>query len=284
MKRWCDAGIIPATKTAGGHRRFRRAEVIAFLKHRQQDFHDPSAIGLPDFSETSVADSADARRQLLQALIEGDETKCTRLILFLYIKGMEMFDLVDQVLAPTFVAIGDRWAKGELDVYQERRACEICLNALRELRTVLTAPGADSMTAIGGAIEQDQYSLPTLSIELTMTSLGWKAESLGNNLPLTSLLNAAMAKRPDLMWISASHIADSANFIESFNRFASQIPSNTTLVVGGRAVTPELRNQIKNAICCDNHSQLAAAVSNLQRNRRISPSMIATPSPIQAPI
>lgn len=267
LKRWCDAGLIHAKKTAGGHRRLRRAEVVAFLKRRDQELLDPSAIGLPDFEGVSVSDSADAGIQLLDALTHGDEIRCKRLLLYMYLNGWEIAELFDQVIAPTFEQIGEMWSHGELEIYEERRASEICLDAMKEFRSILVPPQPEALVAIGGAIEHDLYAIPTLAVELTLTSLGWHARSLGNNLPLDSLLKATAAQKPDLMWVSVSFIKDASTFVEQINTFASLMPAETTVVVGGSALNRDFRNQIKHAICCDNHSQLVACVRNLKSTR-----------------
>lgn len=265
LKRWCDAGLIAASKTAGGHRRLRRAEVVAFLKRRDQALRDPAAIGLPDFDGITVADGDDAKEQLLASLIQGDESKTKRLLLYLYFNGWEIAEQVDQLIAPTLERVGDLWSRGNLEVYEERRACETCLDAMKELRSILVPPKSDALVAIGAAIENDQYAIPTFAVELTLTALGWNARSLGSNLPLDSMLKLAVTQRPDLLWVSVSFIHEPESFVERFNEFASSMPNGTTLVVGGRALTRDYRNQIENAICCDNHSQLVACVSNLKR-------------------
>ena len=270
LKRWCDAGLLNAVKTAGGHRRLRPAEIVAFLKQREQTLQDPTAIGLPDFEDLSVSDSLDAKEQLVQSLTNGDESLSKRLLMFLYLNGWEMAELFDQVIAPAFTRIGELWKTNQLEVYEERRASEICLDAMREFRSILLPPPDEALVAIGGAIEHDHYALPTLAVELTLTSLGWQAQNLGSNLPLDSLLKAATSERPDLMWISVSYVRDTDSFVPEVNRLAAAMPQETTLVIGGSALNQDCRNRIKHAICCDNHSQLVACVRNLNRNRPAS--------------
>ena len=158
------------------------------------------------------------------------------------------------------------WARKEIDVFQERRGCEICLNAFRDVRSVMLSPPEDAMTAIGCTIEGDHYMLPTLAVELTLTSQRWKASSLGSNLPMTSLLRAVQAQQPDLAWLSISNLNDADLVASQLNQLCKEMPSKTTLVVGGYGVTPEFRSKIVNAICCDNLMQLVAAIRNLKKH------------------
>lgn len=265
LKRWCDAGKIGGIKTAGGHRRFNRANIVEFLKSKNYELRDPTLIGLPNFEALSVADASDGVRQMLEGIIADDEAQVTKLVVFLYLNGWSVAEIFDQIVSPTFNQVGDMWKRGELEVYQERRGCEICLNAFRELRSMLLTAAPDSMTAVGGTLEGDHYLLPTLSVELTLTSLGWNANSLGSNLPVDSLFRAVDAQQPDLVWISISHLENQSDIANRINELSKKMPPVTTLVVGGSALHPSMRTNIEHAICCDNLSQLVAFVSKLKK-------------------
>ena len=47
VKRWCDKGVIPTQKTAGGHRRIQLAGLVRFLRESGQVLARPEVIGLP---------------------------------------------------------------------------------------------------------------------------------------------------------------------------------------------------------------------------------------------
>jgi len=49
IKRWADEGTLPCVRTAGGHRRFRRNDVLALLHSG-----DPEAAPPPDVSSTDL--------------------------------------------------------------------------------------------------------------------------------------------------------------------------------------------------------------------------------------
>ena len=264
MKRWCDSGKITAMKTAGGHRRLRQSQVISFLRERKKyELLDPLSIGLPDLSEVSVADLGDAAKQFEQNLVAEAPEKCHRLLTFLYVNGWSMENIVDQVVSVAFKSIGTRWQHGSLEIYQERRACEICIESFVKMKSILNPPAPDAPTAIGGTVEKDNYTLTTKGIEITLASHGWNATSLGSSLPLPSMLQAALTKRPNLMWLSVSYLEDENAFIRDFNLMSEQIPGSTTLVVGGFAIKPWFWSKLKNAIYCDSFSQLIGATKKL---------------------
>ena len=266
LKRWCDAGKISAMKTAGGHRRLRQSQVVSFLRERKKyELLDPESIGLPDLAGISVSDLADAATQFHQGLVAEDESKCHRLLMFLYVNGWAMEEIVDQVICPAFKQIGTQWQHGSLEVYQERRACEICFEGLTKLKGILNQPEANALTAIGSTVEHDHYTLCTKSIEVALASHGWNATSLGTHLPYATLLQAALTKRPDLMWLSVSYLKEEETFVRDLNLMAEQIPKSTTLVVGGNAIKPWFWPKIQNAIYTDNLVQLIASIKHIKR-------------------
>lgn len=264
LKRWCDAGKIAAVKTAGGHRRMNQSSVISFIRDRSKyDLLDPTSIGLPDLSEFTVSDRADAAAQYHSGLVSEAEDRCHRLLIYLYVNGWKVEEIVDHVVAVAFKQIGTQWQHGSLEIYQERRACEICLEALSRLKAILDSPLPNALTATGGTIENDHYTLCTKTIEVTLISHGWQAKSLGSNLPFASLLQAAMTMRPNLFWLSVSFIEDEDSFIRDLNEMAEQIPRSTTLVFGGNAITQGILPKIRNAVYCDNLAQLVEVTQRI---------------------
>lgn len=274
LKRWVDAGKIAATKTAGGHRRLQRSEVISFLRGRKKyELLDPVSIGLPDLSGVAVANLEEAADRYHESLISENETSCHRLLTYLYVNGWPMEEIADQVIGEAFSKIGVQWQHGKLEIYQERRAVEICLSGLHQLKSILVTPQPMALSAIGGTIENDHYSICPKAIEVVLVSHGWQATSMGTNLPFSTLLKSALTKRPNLMWLGANHIDDEDSFTRDFNEMAEQIPKSTTLVIGGRAIKP-LTARIQNAIFCDSITQMVETVTRVQ-SRTISP---ASPS------
>ena len=264
LKRWVDSGRIAATKTAGGHRRLQRAHVLEFLRGKTKyALAQPTVLGLPDFGNTQIENSNDATSQLLEHLLKPDQDGCRNLLVYLFVNRWTIEEIIDQVVAPAFAKIGQQWTEGKVEVYQERRACEICLGVLKEIRLMLVPPSENAPKAIGGTLENDHYVLPTFSVEVTLASYGWNATSLGSSLPFDTLLAAVKAENPKLFWLSISNVENEPSLIEKLNEFSAQVPEHTSLVIGGNAITPSLRASIKNATCCDNLSQLVASTKHL---------------------
>ena len=257
LKRWCDAGFIRAVKTAGGHRRVTRSEVISFIKRKNYALRDPVAIGLPDVRDVHFAGIDQARVNFLSAMLENDKVKTQKILCSLFIRGHNVAEIFDRVISPVFTEIGQMWESGKIEVYQERMATQSCYNALLQMRTMIPEVGEDAPIAIGASFEKNEYQLATLGVELCLKNSGWRATSLGANIPLNSLLQAANDLQPSFIWISATaSIPDPAGFVNSINAFSESVAAATKVVIGGQAVSSAIRDGLKAVHYCENFAQL----------------------------
>lgn len=266
LKRWCDKGVIPIVRTAGGHRRLPLSGVLAFLQRSGHELADPSVLGLPSSVGRGERTLDRAAEQLVQGLIAGHENVCRQVLFDLFIAGRSLSAIGDDVISPAFERIGDLWDCGDVEVYQERRSCEICLHVLSELRTAVLAPDEHAPLAMGGTPEGDFYQLPTALIELVLRQGGWRAVSLGSSLPAATLSAAIRTHRPRLFWLSASHVADEAALVACVHSvYESAAEVGTALAVGGRSLTESLRKRLVYATHCDTLRQLEAFAATLHR-------------------
>ena len=180
LKRWCDQGLIPTVRTAGGHRRLPISGVLEFIRQGDHNLVRPDLLGLPATSGLSKRVIERSREALLAALLEGDHDRCRQILLDLYLSPQSIATIGDTVLCPAFELIGKHWECGAAEVYQERRACEVAMRSLLEIAQGIPAPPPEARCALGAAAWDDFYQLPTLLVELVFRSQGWKAISLGN--------------------------------------------------------------------------------------------------------
>lgn len=266
LKRWCDRGLIRSMRTAGGHRKLPISSVLEFLKSRGHEIVEPELLGLPSTVGHGERTLRAAQDRLKDALIAGDELACRQIVLDLYIAKNCISVICDEVIADAFEKIGDLWDCGDVEVYQERRSCEICSRVLHELRTAVEPAKQNAPVAMGGTIEGDHYTLSTTMAELVLRDNGWNAVSLGCSLPFFTLKAAIEENRPNMFWLSVSYIVNEQQFLDETNQlFQVAQESETALVVGGRALTESLRKQMKYHSFCDTMQHLetfAARISN----------------------
>jgi MerR family transcriptional regulator, light-induced transcriptional regulator len=264
LKRWCDRGLMQTRRTAGGHRRVPIDSVMQFVRDSGQPLPRPELLGLPSTTGKGSLVLDRAVEQMVQALETGDEELATRVVFDLYLAHQSATDICDKVIAVAFQQIGDDWECGGIEVYQERRGCEVCLRTLFALRSAMTLPKANAPRAIGGTFSNDAYHLPTTMVEIALREANWRAESLGTNLTADTICAAIRNEKPRLIWLSASHIVDPKLFLTEYAKVADAAAAeNVAIAVGGRALVPELRQQMDYAAYCDNLRHLTALAKSL---------------------
>ena len=275
IKRWCDRGAIQTVKTLGGHRRIPLDSLLAFLETTKREISDLSAIGMdgssirrnvlsPSMAERPADDDVTRLHYFEDALIRGDEKECRRLLIEWYGCVSSFANVGDELICRAFAQLGDLWHQGKIEIFQERRACELCGRLLHEFRRLFAEPSPMAPYAIGAATSGDYYALPGQMVEVTLREAGWQAVNLGVNLPLNTILEAVRIERPKLFWLSVSHLNDQDKFVEDYSCFWNSLPRETVVVVGGRALTDGLRPKLKYTAHCDTLQQLSMLAKTLK--------------------
>lgn len=244
VKRWCDKGSIVTTYTEGGHRRIRMGDLAEFVRANRLGVHDFVPMGLVPTLPAQV-DGQIACDQVLQAMLEGDEDRCSNLVLEMYLAKLPIHRICDSVIARALHRIGEEWACGTAAIYQERLSCKVIQRVLHRLQMLVPEVPDKAPTALGCSAEGDPYSLGTTMVELVLRESGWRAFSLGENIPLEDLANAIERHQPHIVWLSCSCISDSKSFVDRFQILYDRFHASGVLfAIGGQALTSDLIDKI----------------------------------------
>jgi len=263
LKRWCDRGLIGTVKTAGGHRRIALASIVAFVRESERSLARPELLGLPPISGSGKEVVAETAKHFANALRRSDHEVCRRLVLESFVSGETLAELFDAVLAPAMRQVGDLWECHDLEIYEERVACDICTRIIDECRLLIPTPPPTAPVALGATPAGDPYTLATRMAECVARESGWRATSLGANLPFKTILKAVEKRNPRLLWLSVSAIDDSAAFLRQYELFQQHLPPSLAIVVGGRALTEECRRQMRFSAYCDTFQQMRSMSRSL---------------------
>lgn len=205
VKRWADDGLIEATKTVGGHRRFN-IEVVARLRREQgiAPQPEPATVDSATSSGRKIATSED----LKEILLRGEEAKATDALIDNYLSGQSLTSLFDVTVTHAMREIGEAWYKGELTVADEHLATRTLLDALPKLKAILVPAEPLGSKAVCCGIEGDLHELPVHLAETILESEGWEVINLGPNTPLFSLREMISQVRPQLVCISGKMLND----------------------------------------------------------------------------
>lgn len=260
IKRWCDRGVLPTIKTAGGHRRLPIAGILDFVRTENHQLAHPEILGLPSDLGNVPHSIEEAEQRFKQSLVQGDYAESRRLVLQLFLAQTPIGRMFDRVFAPTFHSMGEDWCDGNLEIFEERRGCELATRLIYELRSMMKLPGETAPSAMCASGEGDFYELPPRMVELVLVENGWNAAPLGSGIPFESMVRAVERHSPRLFCLSVSHIEDQTEFVKQYPRLREACGSKTALVVGGRALTEEIREQMEYTAYGENLQRLSSLV------------------------
>jgi excisionase family DNA binding protein len=266
VKRWVDSDILPAHRTAGGHRKLLLADILRLAREENLPQADLASL----VSKPQTVDLDDPRaiyEQLLRAVSELDVALVSATLHGAYQNGYSIETLADRVISPVMVEVGHDWEAGRIDVSHEHRATQAVVSALYELKASLRGePVANGPLAVGGAPEHDHYILASLLCDLVLMDAGWEVVDLGPHTPISAFLATAERLKPRLIWISVSHLRDADRFVSEYRdlyRLAEE--RGVAIALGGRALTDSIRQRFHYTTFGDGLTQLASFARTLYR-------------------
>ncbi len=261
VKRWVDEGVLPASRTAGGHRKLLMADVLRLVRGGDLPEGDLTQLHTADLGELAI--------RFATAIRDDDLDQLRAVILGGYRAGVPVETLSDQMIAPALHRVGEEWAAGRLPVLREHRITQACVSAVYELAERIRS-GVDSHrpVAVGGAPEQDHTVLGTLLARLVLVDAGWEATNLGPHTPAAAFEEAIERYSPQLVWVSVTHLEDPERFLRDYERvYRYAERRGAAVAVGGRALTDAVRGRMSYTSFGDGLTHLAAFARTLHPQR-----------------
>lgn len=264
LKRWADQGLLPATTTAGGHRRISVAGLLKFARDHGHPIARPEVLGLVHEETVGRASPGKLMATLTERLLAGDEQAIRRLLSNAFVDGMTIATLIDRVVAPGFASLGLGCSEGRFDIYEEHRASEIMLRALHDLGRLLPLHRVGAPVAIGATLSGDHYTLPLRCVELVLQEAGLAVSNLGCNLPVGSLTAAVDRLSPRVVFVSISAIQGRRRFLLDYAQLWQTCSARGVFVLlGGSALDASLRSELRYGAAPESLERLADLVRPL---------------------
>jgi excisionase family DNA binding protein len=266
VKRWVDDGILPAYRTAGGHRKLCLSDLLRAARNSELPRVDPRQLPVVLPSATPSESPKEASQRLFECLQTGDNAEAEAIIRREYFSGLSMSELADAVIRPAMQSIGDAWYAQKIGIFHEHRATHICLQAIMGLKRFLDDReiSPEAPIAVGGSPEGHWHSLANFLAELVLIESGWRVVNLGANTPIDSFLDAIDELHPRMVWLSINPSEDAhqlasecAALVAAANRAGAEV------AVGGRGVTKEMRDLLPTARFGESLAQLAASAREI---------------------
>ena len=204
--------------------------------------------------------------EFAKLILSGDEPGVAAVLIDAYLRNESLVSLFDQTITGVMHDIGEQWYEGKLTVADEHLATRVVLNALQQLRNIISRAEETGLSAICCGIEGDLHELPVHLVEILMESSGWKTMNLGPNTPLFSLNDLISRERPRVVCISARFINDLDRTVRDFAQLRKTCQRlGTSVVIGGEAVKdPDIRNRIAADLYAETFACLAEFIKTVE--------------------
>lgn len=174
--------------------------------------------------------SADA---LLQALYSHDAEGLVRLLQHqLALQGLSSF--VQDTVAPMAVRVGDEWARGRIQVFEEHLYTETVTRLLRQAIAAL-APGRRP-TVLMTTVSDEPHGLGLLMVESMLALHGARCICLGTSMPLVAIAQAAQVYQADVVALSFSAAFPTRRLPEVLQQLRRSVAAPVEVWAGGAAV------------------------------------------------
>jgi len=227
------------------------ADVLFLKQHVQAGVSPSQASALLRQRQTrSVETTAQESRQpivamqasLLEAFARSDEATARQIL----DQAFAMFapEIVAlEIIEPTMRAIGERWVRNELTVWQEHLASNV---VQQKLFSVLQSQPELSVVAphlVAACAPSEEHQLGLVIFALLARRQGWRVSYLGQGTPLADILHLARQAKPNVIVLSVTTVIGLAGLIPWLD--AAKRPA-TPLVFGGYLpnVLPSLRKHL----------------------------------------
>ena len=273
VKRWADGGLLPALKTAGGHRRFRPEDVAAFRRAKlAREGTKPGGVD----DATSRRGAADAMHEaqppalapddsIFSLLVGGHEEEVSAQFINLYLRRHTVGQIADAALCPAMRKVGDLWHRGELSVAEEHLATRTALLALQTLGGALMVGETVARPAICCSVEDDFHELPIHVAALVLEARGWEIINLGTSTPFYALAEAVARFSPRLVCVASTVFNHPDRAGREYAELrAAALRAGSAMVLGGAGFSGEhARRRFPADLHAENFRQLEQFIPTL---------------------
>lgn len=146
--------------------------------------------------------------------------------------------VLNQVVEPTMVQIGEAWHEGEITIAVEHFATQFCIQHLMGMLSASAQPSREG-TIFAACAPGEFHQIGLLNLVVMLRWRGWDVKYFGQDLSLERLLDTLTIIKPDLIMFSATR-AENAKSLEELPRLMEKYPfDQPEIVVGGLAYQDE---------------------------------------------
>jgi MerR family transcriptional regulator, light-induced transcriptional regulator len=234
-------GFPVPIRSASGHRRYAHEQVIllrnlsklARTGHSIGELIAEYQAGKLDLSELgeSKVDEKVPSAQVVDRFFEGDVTSAEDMLNH-FSESMTVIEQIERLIEPALIDIGERWFRGECDIFQEHSAVAGLIGRLSGLLGDARRKNVHpTRTILVGSVQGDRHEGGVIMVSLAMEIAGWRAIPLGTDLPVREYQKAIDRWHPAALALS---FVLSRNINKRFQELATI--RDVPVFVGGRSI------------------------------------------------
>jgi methanogenic corrinoid protein MtbC1 len=232
-------GLIAPIRTPGGHRLFTPENVARIRRIKEWQAQHLSLAEIRDrlAAASALNETASVAAAYLHEAINGDFAAATRLVLRADDSGVSLSRIFGEVLMSALYEVGQRWARGELAVGQEKEISELTRDVVAELSRRHADADPLGPIVVAACVAGEHHDLGLRMIIGLLRARGWRIHFLGADVATRFLVETVVLRNPDVVLLSATTaerldaIKDVVVSLRALDR-SNPVP----VVVGGLAV------------------------------------------------
>jgi DNA-binding transcriptional MerR regulator/methylmalonyl-CoA mutase cobalamin-binding subunit len=207
---------------------YRPGKIIGLSLEDLQALAESVSQPAPIASEDQAADLDQLMNVLKSHEIEDLRRQLSQRVLRL---GLARF--VTELVAPLTEKVGDTWARGQLEIYEEHLFTESMQVVLRNAISTIPQPGSRPRVLLT-TFPSEPHGMGLLMVEALLALEGCRCFSLGVQTPVWDIVLAAQAQDIDLVVLSFSPVMNPTLVIDGLTELRAKLPKSVEIWAGGR--------------------------------------------------
>ncbi len=204
LKRWTDNKTIQCTKTAGGHRKFTMKHIREFYKTNKKSSKN-LGLGLEKLKHKQIFDLINKEKYknlseiLADSSVESDDLSVNTIINGLYMKGVSVETICDDVVEPGSLIVENALRKNYLSHAEAFISRKLITRSVEILNINKPNDVTNSLNALCVNFEDNLPDLGVVMSEAVLRHIGFNVFNTGSHAELGNLETVLERKSIDLV-------------------------------------------------------------------------------------
>ena len=212
--------------------RLQQAKRLIDAGQRVSDVLRDHARGTPQPGVATPTPAYDERIVALLELVQSHQLPQLSARLRDSLDSGSVESFIESTAAPLMRAVGDAWAKGTLEVYQEHSVARL-LGEMLGPAVHATDDGNSEPTIVLTTPSGELHALGLTMVSAALSQAGARCINLGPNLPAEGIIDAAHGFGADIIGLSISRCASERMTMKLLRELRELLPDDMQIWLGG---------------------------------------------------